>query len=149
MKMRALDPLLGTPARLAIMATLADGHDWTFTELREATGLADGNLHVQTSKLAEGGYVKIRKIKRGSRTATCFRAEDEGGVLAHALLVLPDGARERLDPVDRICDSAREEFAVEVAWPPAEGPAGAEPWRLRLEVWDLAGNLAVAEGEAK
>lgn len=78
MKMRALDPLLGTPARLAIMATLADGRDWTFTELREATGLADGNLHVQTAKLAEGGYLRIRKIKRGARTATCYRAEDEG-----------------------------------------------------------------------
>ena len=78
MKTSALDPLLGTPARLAVMATLADGHDWTFTELREATGLADGNLHVQTAKLAEGGYLRIRKIKRGSRTATCFRAEDEG-----------------------------------------------------------------------
>lgn len=78
MKMRALDPLLGTPARLAIMATLADGRDWTFTELREATGLADGNLHVQASKLAEGGYLRIKKIKRGARTATCYRAEDEG-----------------------------------------------------------------------
>ncbi|MCP4572359.1 MAG: hypothetical protein GY838_08410 [bacterium] len=78
-----------------------------------------------------------------------FRAEDEGGVLAHASLILPDGARERLDPVDRICDSAREEFEVQVSWPPAEAAAVAEPWRLRLEVWDLAGNRAVAEGEAK
>ena len=94
--------------------------------------------------------VKGFVVKRSETGITVrFRAEDEGGVLAHASLVLPDGARERLDPVDRICDSAREEFAVEVAWPPADGPAGAEPWRLRLEVWDLAGNLTVAEGEAK
>lgn len=78
MKVTALDPLLGTPARLAVMATLADGRDRTFTELREATGLADGNLHVQTSKLADGGYLKIRKVRRGGRQVTCFRAEDEG-----------------------------------------------------------------------
>lgn len=78
-----------------------------------------------------------------------FRAEDAGGVLAHASLVLPDGARERLDPVDRICDSAREEFAVDLVWPPDTGEAGVAPWRLRLEVRDLAGNLAIAEGEVR
>ncbi len=78
MKTSALDPLLGTPARLAVMATLADGHDWSFTELREATGLADGNLHVQTAKLAAGGYLRIRKTKRDARQVTTYRAEDEG-----------------------------------------------------------------------
>lgn len=78
MKAQALDQLLGTPARLAITATLADGRERLFTELREATGLADGNLHVQVAKLAAGGYLQVRKLKRGARTVTAIRATDEG-----------------------------------------------------------------------
>lgn len=94
--------------------------------------------------------VKGFEVRRGADGITVrFRAEDSGGVLAHASLVLPDGGRQRLDPVDRICDSAREDFDLLVAWPPAGGTVATLPWRLRLEVWDLAGNMAVAEDEAE
>ncbi len=78
MNARTLDSLLGTPARLAIVATLADGSDRTFSELKTATGLADGNLHVQTGRLTEAGYLRLRREKRGGRTVTCYRLEDEG-----------------------------------------------------------------------
>jgi DNA-binding transcriptional ArsR family regulator len=78
MNARTLDPLLGAPARLAIVATLADGRDWTFTELKAATGLADGNLHVQAGRLAEAGYLRQRRERRGGREVTCFRIETEG-----------------------------------------------------------------------
>jgi DNA-binding transcriptional ArsR family regulator len=111
MKVSALDPLLGTPARLAVMATLADGRDWTFTELREATGLADGNLHVQTAKLAEGGYLRIRKVKRDGRTATCFRAEDEG----------LEALRRQVEKLQRALDGERP------AKPAGRKPAGGKP----------------------
>ncbi len=90
---------------------------------------------------------KVRRSEGG--ISLSFRAEDAVSVLAHAEVVLPDGRRERFDPIDRICDSAREQFEVEVLWPRADVPAGAEPWQVRLEVWDLAGNVAVAEGEAR
>ena len=78
MNARTLDPLLGTPARLAIVATLADGRDWTFSELKAATGLADGNLHVQTSRLAEAGYLRVIKQRRAKRPVTSFRLEEPG-----------------------------------------------------------------------
>ncbi len=47
-----------SPARLAIIASLASGEPRSFTELKEETGLADGNLHVQTRKLQEIGYIE-------------------------------------------------------------------------------------------
>ena len=78
MNARSLDTLLGTPSRLAIVATLADGRDRTFTELKEATGLADGNLHVQTARLVDAGYLRARKERRGGRTVTSYRLEESG-----------------------------------------------------------------------
>ena len=52
MKVLDIDEMLGVPARLAIIATAAGGERWTFTALGRETGLADGNLHVQTRKLS-------------------------------------------------------------------------------------------------
>ena len=55
-----------------------------FTAMKEATGLADGNLHVQTRKLAEVGYLAIRKARRGGggagggRQVTEFRLTELG-----------------------------------------------------------------------
>ena len=78
MNARTLDPLIGAPARLAIVATLADGRDLTFSELKAATGLADGNLHVQTGRLVDAGYLRARKERRGRRTVTAYRLEETG-----------------------------------------------------------------------
>ena len=106
MNARTLDPLLGTPARLAIVATLADGSDLTFTELKSATGLADGNLHVQTGQLTAAGYLRLRREKRGGRTVTCFHLEDEGLAalrrLSDRLLQAISGVRPmRMERTDR------------------------------------------------
>ena len=73
-----LDELLGAPARLAVLATLADGERWTFRALRDETGLADGNLHVQTGKLVEAGYVSSAKVQQGNRTVTSFELTPVG-----------------------------------------------------------------------
>lgn len=78
-----------------------------------------------------------------------IRAEDEGGVVGMALIILPDGSRERLDPVDLICDSAREDFDREINWPPVGDAPGVQPWRVRVEVRDLSGNLVTAEGDVR
>ncbi|MFN2371424.1 MAG: hypothetical protein ABR506_09775 [Candidatus Krumholzibacteriia bacterium] len=77
------------------------------------------------------------------------RAEDAAGVLAGAAVVLPDGTRERLDPTDRVCDSAREEFDREIVWPRDGAAPAPDPWPLRVEVRDLAGNLGFAEAEVR
>ncbi len=78
MKVHDLDDLLGAPARLAIVATVADGERWTFTALRGETGLADGNLHVQTRKLTAAGYLAREREQRGNRTVTCFELTEKG-----------------------------------------------------------------------
>lgn len=78
MKYGDLDPLLTAPSRLAVVATLADGRWWSFTELREATGLADGNLHVQARRLVEAGYLERDEAERGGRRVTVFRLEPGG-----------------------------------------------------------------------
>ncbi len=72
MRVGDIEDLLGTPARLAIVATVADGAPRTFTALREETGLADGNLHVQTRKLVDGGFLTRQRQRRGGRTVTSF-----------------------------------------------------------------------------
>jgi DNA-binding MarR family transcriptional regulator len=78
MKVMDIDEILGAPARLAIVATAAGGARWTFTELGAETGLADGNLHVQTRKLTAAGYLAKEKEKRGNRTVTCFELTEKG-----------------------------------------------------------------------
>ncbi len=83
-KAQEIDEMLGTSARLAIVLTLANGKPWAFTALRDETGLADGNLHVQTRKLVAAEYLSSEKAKRGNRQVTTFR------LTAHGLQRLKD-----------------------------------------------------------
>jgi DNA-binding PadR family transcriptional regulator len=70
--------MISAPCRLGILATLIPGDPVTFTEMKDATSLSDGNLHVQTRKLADVGYISIDKTPRGKRTVTEFRITDLG-----------------------------------------------------------------------
>jgi DNA-binding MarR family transcriptional regulator len=70
--------MISSSARLAILATLVPGRAIPFTDLKQETGLADGNLHVQTGKLAEAGYLEIRKGRRGRRAVTEYRMTELG-----------------------------------------------------------------------
>jgi hypothetical protein len=72
------DQMISAPCRLGILATLVPGLPVTFTEMKEATSLSDGNLHVQTRKLSEVGYIDINKTSKGRRTVTEFRITDLG-----------------------------------------------------------------------
>jgi DNA-binding MarR family transcriptional regulator len=72
------DEHLTSPTRLAIIASLVPGKALSFTELKRATGLADGNLHVQTRRLSSAGYVEILKGSRGRRSWTRFRLTERG-----------------------------------------------------------------------
>ncbi len=56
-----LDPLLHERGRLAIVSALAAAPRLTFTELRDALEMTDGNLSVHLQKLEEKGYVAIDK----------------------------------------------------------------------------------------
>jgi len=72
------DEMISAPCRLGILATLVPGLPVSFTEMKSATSLSDGNLHVQTRKLADVGYIDINKIMKGRRSVTRFSITELG-----------------------------------------------------------------------
>ena len=70
--------MISAPCRLGILATLVPGVAISFTDMKAETILSDGNLHVQTRKLADVGYIEIAKGKKGRRTVTEFRITELG-----------------------------------------------------------------------
>lgn len=72
------DEMISAPCRLGILATLIPGQPVTFMEMKAATSLSDGNLHVQTRKLFDVGYIDINKTTKGQRSVTEFRITDLG-----------------------------------------------------------------------
>jgi hypothetical protein len=72
------DEMISAPCRLGILATLVPGVPVSFTDMKAETSLSDGNLHVQTRKLAGVGYIEIGKGKKGRRTVTEFRITELG-----------------------------------------------------------------------
>lgn len=70
--------MISSPTRLAILAALVPGPAVCFKEMKAATGVTDGNLHVQTHKLADAGYLQIRKALQGGRSVTEFRLTELG-----------------------------------------------------------------------
>jgi len=72
------DEMISAPCRLGILATLVPGVPVSFTEMKSKTSLSDGNLHVQTRKLADVGYIDISKVMKGRRSVTEFRITELG-----------------------------------------------------------------------
>lgn len=72
------DDILCAPRRLGILATLVPGEPISFTEMKAMTNLSDGNLHVQSRKLADAGHIDIVKTKKGKRSVTHFSITDLG-----------------------------------------------------------------------
>ena len=72
------DEMISAPCRLGILATLVPGIPVSFTEMKTKTSLSDGNLHVQTRKLADVGYIDISKVMKGRRSVTEFRITELG-----------------------------------------------------------------------
>ena len=72
------DEMISAPCRLGILATLVPGKPVSFTEMKAATSLSDGNLHVQTHKLVDVGYIESNKTKKGRRFVTRFSITELG-----------------------------------------------------------------------
>lgn len=60
-----LDPLVHQRVRLGILSALAAGGTTSFTDLKTALDLTDGNLSVHARKLEEAGYVAVSKTNKG------------------------------------------------------------------------------------
>jgi len=75
-----LDKLIHEPARLAILTALSACESADFLSLRRLTGLSDGNLSVQLSKLEEAGLVNIQKQFVGKKPSTQIKITKKGAV---------------------------------------------------------------------
>lgn len=64
------DPLLQAPARLQVMAVLAQAQEAEFSRLREITATSDSVMSKHLSALAETGWVKLRKAPLDGRQRT-------------------------------------------------------------------------------
>lgn len=65
-----LDRVIHERGRLAIMSMLAASPELSFTELRDALEMTDGNLTTHVRTLQEAGYVSVAKSYRNRRPLT-------------------------------------------------------------------------------
>ena len=65
-----LDRVIHEKGRLAIMSMLAATPELSFTELRDALGMTDGNLTSHMRTLQEAGYVAVAKSFQDRRPLT-------------------------------------------------------------------------------
>jgi len=65
-----LDRVIHEKGRLAIMSMLAASPELSFTELREALTMTDGNLTTHIRALQEAGYVAVAKSFQNRRPLT-------------------------------------------------------------------------------
>jgi len=65
-----LDRVIHEKGRLAIMSMLAASPELSFTELRDALAMTDGNLTTHIRSLQETGYVSVAKSYQNRRPLT-------------------------------------------------------------------------------
>ena len=65
-----LDRVIHEKGRLAIMSMLAATPELSFTELRDALSMTDGNLTSHMRTLQENGYVAVSKSFQDNRPLT-------------------------------------------------------------------------------
>ncbi len=65
-----LDRVIHEKGRLAIMSMLAASPELSFTDLRDALGMTDGNLTTHIRTLQEEGYLSVAKSYRNNRPLT-------------------------------------------------------------------------------
>jgi DNA-binding MarR family transcriptional regulator len=65
-----LDRVIHEKGRLAIMSMLAASPELSFTELRDALNMTDGNLTTHIRTLQEAGYVAVAKSYHNNRPLT-------------------------------------------------------------------------------
>lgn len=65
-----LDRVIHEKGRLAIMSMLAASPELSFTELRDALNMTDGNLTTHIRTLQEAGYVAVAKSYQNNRPLT-------------------------------------------------------------------------------
>lgn len=73
-----LDRVIHEKGRLAIMSMLAAAPELSFTELRDALTMTDGNLTTHIRALQEEGFVSVAKSYQNRRPLTTCSLTTEG-----------------------------------------------------------------------
>jgi DNA-binding MarR family transcriptional regulator len=73
-----LDRVIHEKGRLAIMSMLAATPELSFTELRDALGMTDGNLTTHIKALQQEGYISVAKSYKEKRPLTTCSLTAEG-----------------------------------------------------------------------
>jgi DNA-binding transcriptional ArsR family regulator len=73
-----LDPLLHQPVRTQLVAFLSGRGEATFSELKRALDITDGNLGAHLNKLVEAGLIGSRDESGGPRLQTMFCLTSSG-----------------------------------------------------------------------
>ncbi len=74
----ALDPLLHSELRLAVVSLLINVEEADFVYIKEQTGATAGNLSVQLDKLSQAGYIEMEKSFNGKKPRTTCRLTQQG-----------------------------------------------------------------------
>jgi len=74
----ALDPLLHSQLRLAIISLLIGVQEAEFNYIKEKTGATAGNLSVQINKLKEAGYLDVQKTFKDNYPLTICKMTRQG-----------------------------------------------------------------------
>ncbi len=75
-----LDRVIHEKGRLAIVSMLAASAELSFTELRDALEMTDGNLTTHIRTLQETGYVTVAKSYRRNRRLTTLSLTAAGRI---------------------------------------------------------------------
>ncbi len=78
MAFKALDPLLHSQLRLAVMSLLISVERADFVYIKEQTGATAGNLSVQIDKLSTAGYITVTKGFEGKKPKTTCKITSQG-----------------------------------------------------------------------
>ena len=73
-----LDRVIHEKVRLAIMSLLAASPQLSFTEMRDALSMTDGNLTAHMRTLQEAGYVSVTKEFQSRRPLTTYSLTAQG-----------------------------------------------------------------------
>src|SRR5207248_6222783 len=73
-----LDRVIHEKGRLAIMSMLAASPELSFTEMRDALAMTDGNITTHIRTLQEAGYVSVTKSFQKNRPHTSYSLTASG-----------------------------------------------------------------------
>ena len=99
----AIDEILASRVRLAIVAFLAGARSADFAAVRDATKTTDGNASVHLRRLEDAGYIAMRKRFVARKPQTQYSLTERGrrallAYVAHLEALLPSAGGEPSEP---------------------------------------------------